>query len=115
MTQLPIHDAGASCELNEQGAQRRNVEFAAVVEHGLRDRKRTTDGVQLTFDHDERLKNDVRELVGRESQCCAFFTFDVHVTEDTIAINVSAPADKHAYLDALYRATDPQQRRGRPR
>ncbi|MBW3664344.1 MAG: hypothetical protein KY469_14685 [Actinobacteria bacterium] len=110
MPQLPIHDGGASCDLDDQGAKRRNVEFADVVERGLRDRKRTPHGVRLMFEHNDRLEDDVRELVDHESRCCGFFSFDVDVTEDAILVNVSAPADKDAYLDALYQATDLQQR-----
>lgn len=113
MPQLPIHDGGAACKLDEQGAKRRNVEFADVAERGLRDRKRTPHGVRLIFESDVRLEDDVRELVDRESRCCGFFSFDVDVTEDAIVVDLSAPADKDAYLDALYKATDLQQRNGR--
>ncbi|MDP9021540.1 MAG: hypothetical protein M3N57_02350 [Actinomycetota bacterium] len=110
MSQLPLHDAGASCTLDEQGAARRSVEFANVVERGLRDRKRTSGGVRLTFDRKEGLEEDLRELVRRESGCCAFFSFDVDVTEGVIVVEVAAPAEKDAYLEALYRATEPRRR-----
>ncbi len=115
MQQVPIHDGGASCNLDEQGAARRNVEFADVVERGLRDRQRTSGGVRLTFDRKEGLEDDLRELVRRESECCAFFSFDVDVTEGFIVLEVAAPTEKDAYLDALYRATDPQRRGDRER
>ncbi len=115
MPQLPIHDGGASCNLDEQGAAQRNAEFADVVQRGLRHRKRTPDRVWLTFERKEGLEEDIRELVQRESQCCGFFSFDVAVGEGDIVVEVTAPAGKTAYLDALYRATDPQQRGGRER
>lgn len=113
MRQLPIHDGGASCDLDDQGAARRNVEFADVVERGLRDRKRTSGSVRLTFDRKDGLEDDLRELVRRESECCAFFSFDVDVTGGVIFLEVAAPTEKDAYLEALYRATDPQRRADR--
>lgn len=112
MRRLPMHDGGASCNLDDQGAARRNVEFAEVVERGLRDRKRTADGVRLTFDRKEGLDDDLRELVRRESECCAFFSFDVDVTEGVIVLEVTAPTEKD---EALYRATDPRRRADRER
>lgn len=111
MSQLPIHDGGASCNLDEQGADHRNVEFADVVERGLRDRKRTPGGIRLTFDRKtEGLEEDIRELVRRESQCCGFFSFDVVVGDGDIVLDVTAPAGKSPYLDALYRAIHPHRR-----
>ncbi|MDP8930723.1 MAG: hypothetical protein M3O70_19690 [Actinomycetota bacterium] len=108
MPQLPIHDGGASCTLDEQGAAQRDAQFANVVERGLRHRERSADGaVRLTFDKSERLEEDVRELVRQESQCCAFFSFDVLTEEDKLIIHVDAPDSKTAYLDELYRATRP--------
>lgn len=108
MRQLPVHDGGASCQLDEQGAARRNVEFADVVRRGLRDRERTEDGdVLLTFRRGGGREHDVRALAERESACCGFFTFDIRVGDDHIEVRGEAPDDKGDYLDALYRATDP--------
>ncbi len=108
MRQLPLHDGGASCTLDEQAAARRNIEFADVVQRGLRNRDRTDDGeVLLTFRKRRGMEDDVRELLERESACCGFFTFDIHVEDDHIQVRVAAPDDKDDYLDALYRATDP--------
>lgn len=113
MRQLPVHDGGASCRLDEQGAARRNIEFADVVRRGLRHRDRTGDGdVLLTFRRGGGLENDVRELAERESACCRFFIFDIRVEDDHIVVRVAAPDDKTDYLDALYQATDPA---GHPR
>lgn len=112
MKQLPIHDGGASCGLDERGAARRNAEFAEVVEYGLRARQRIAGRVRLIFQRKNGLEEDIRELVRRESQCCGFFAFDVTVGEDDILVEVTAPPDKMAYLDALYRATDPPRRTG---
>lgn len=108
--QLPVHDGGASCKLDEQGAHQRNLEFADVVERGLTSRERTEDGaVLLTFAKRRGLEDDLRELIRRESQCCGFFTFEVDSSGDEIAIRVEAPAENSDYLDELYRSTRPAQ------
>lgn len=108
MQQLPVHDAGASCDLDEQGAARRTIEFADVVRRGLRDRERTQDRVRLTFEREPGLEEDLRGLIRRESECCAFFSFDIDAAGDVITVEVTAPSEKEAYVDALYRGTDPQ-------
>ena len=108
MPQLPLHDAGRSCNLDEAGAARRNAEFADVVERGLRGRSRTSEGsVRLVFENKEGMESDIRGLAERESQCCGFFSFDIDVGEDAVVLKVRAPADKAEYLDMLYEATDP--------
>lgn len=108
MRQLPVHDGGASCTVDEQGAARRNVEFADIARRGLRHRDRTDDGdVRLTFDKDEQLEEAVRQVFARESECCAFFTFDIRDKGGELVVTATAPDDKADYLDALYHATDP--------
>ncbi len=108
MNQLPIHDPGDACDLDERGARQRNVEFADVVERGLLSRGRTQEGaVRLAFEKTDELEADLRELIRRESQCCAFFAFDIDSSDHQITVRVDAPDDKHTYLDELYRATEP--------
>lgn len=108
MPQLPLHDAGASCSLDEHDAKQRNAEFADVVARGLRHRERPSDyRVRLVFENRQGLGDDIRQLARRESQCCGFFSFDLDTTGENIVLQVTAPPDKFAYLDALYEATDP--------
>jgi hypothetical protein len=45
-----------------------------------------------------RAAAQVRDLVARESDCCAFFTFDVREGEHAVEVNVRVPA---AYADVL--------------
>lgn len=114
MSQLPVHDAGASCSLTEQDAAQRNAEFADVVERGLRRRERPSHStVRLVFHNRNGMEDDIRELADREAQCCGFFSFHLQVTGDDILLHVSAPPEKVAYLHMLYEATDPQRIAGR--
>lgn len=108
MQQMPVHDGGASCELDLEGARQRNLEFADVVERGLVSRERPERSVvRLTFKKEEGLEQDLRELARRESECCGFFTFHLYRSDGTIVLRVESPSDKTAYLDELYRATEP--------
>ena len=111
MPRLPIHDAGASCSLADHEVAQRNAEFADVVERGLHHRERPSDcTVRLVFANRDGLDDDIHELARRESQCCGFFSFHIDVTGDDIVLQVDAPPEKVAYLDALYEATDAQRR-----
>lgn len=114
MGQLRIHESGGSCTLDEQGAARRNAEFADVVnKRGLRHRRKTPEGtVRLVFDNTDGMESDIRALAERESQCCGFFSFDVQVSRDDVVLQVDAPADKAEYLDMLYQAADPDRPAG---
>lgn len=114
MGQPRMHDSGGSCTLDEQGAARRNAEFADVVKRGLRDRRKTPEGtVRLVFDNTEGMESDIRALAERESQCCGFFSFDVRVTNDDVVLEVDAPSDSAEYLDMLYQAAEPDRPAGK--
>ncbi|MFD8790884.1 hypothetical protein [Streptomyces vinaceus] len=43
----------------------------------------------------------VRDLVGRESGCCSFFTFTTTVAEDVIVLDIEVDQAHEAVLDAL--------------
>lgn len=43
----------------------------------------------------------VRDLVARESACCSFFSFDVSVTHDAVAVEVRVPVGQEEILDGL--------------
>src|SRR5712691_151916 len=50
-------------------------------------------GAHLTFAADPRVAAELAELVAREADCCAFFTFMLTITHDEIALDVGAPPE----------------------
>jgi hypothetical protein len=42
-----------------------------------------------------------RDLASRESQCCAFFTFEFEPAGDDVAMHISVPPQQVEVLDAL--------------
>lgn len=50
---------------------------------------------------------EVLRLAAAEHQCCAFFSFAVTIDERGTALEVSAPADAAAMVEAVFGAGQP--------
>lgn len=71
---LPVHDGGASCSLDEEGARKRQAAWHQLVGEALRSHDRTDDGtVILRFGGDDQTEARVCELAELEQRCCSFF------------------------------------------
>jgi hypothetical protein len=49
------------------------------------------DGLTLTLDYDCDALSDIRELVAREQQCCAFLTFGIVQHADFVRLSIEVP------------------------
>ncbi len=49
----------------------------------------------------DRLEATVRDLAARESECCSFFAFEVHRTDDGVVLAITVPPQHSEILDAL--------------
>ncbi|MFC0505367.1 hypothetical protein [Micromonospora costi] len=69
--------------------------------------------LRLHLDGAHQTESTARDLVSRESSCCAFFTFDIARSDlDTLTLDVRVPAAHADVLDALTRrATAARMRR----
>lgn len=47
------------------------------------------------------LTEQVRDLTGRETECCSFFTFAITGTDDDLTLDISVPPARREILDAL--------------
>jgi len=47
------------------------------------------------------LRERVRDLTARETQCCSFFTFVISGTDQDLTLDISVPPAKQEILDAL--------------
>lgn len=50
------------------------------------------------------LESAARDLAGRESECCTFFTFTFDVADDHIVLRIAVPPSQVEVLDAIERA-----------
>lgn len=79
---------GASCTLDSEEMRERLAEWRS-----LRDRAVSVEdlpgGARLTFAADE-LVAPIADLVGRESECCAFYTFDLRIDGPVRQLDVVA-------------------------
>jgi hypothetical protein len=82
----------------EQGD--RAAEWVAVRNRATR-RAMTDDGARLEFAPDAELAAALADLVVREVECCAFFTFTISVDRDGLVLTIGAPDEAREILAAL--------------
>jgi hypothetical protein len=80
----------------------RLAEFDALFAAALREQQRPSPTV-LRWYLDPAADATARELTGRESSCCAFFTFTFAGGGDALRLDVRVPAAHVDVLDALAR------------
>jgi len=96
---VPERLIGAACTLNSDEMRERLAEW-----RGLRDRATSIEalpgGARLTFDPAEPA-GPIADLVSRESECCAFYTFTVRIDGPTRQLDISAGAGGEPAVRAL--------------
>jgi hypothetical protein len=68
------------------------------------------DGLLSVSRHDLRLElryapsvaERVREMAGKEQECCAFLTFELSETDEGVRLNITAPERAREVADALF-------------
>jgi len=101
-SELPIASGrliGAACTLNSAEMRERLSEW-----RGVRARANSIDhlpgGVRLTFSAEEPVA-PIADLVSRESECCAFYTFSVRIDGPVRQLDISAGTGGEAAVRAL--------------
>lgn len=104
--ELPVHDGGASCTLDEEEARQRQAAWHQLAADALTSHDRADDGtVILRFDGDDRTESRVRELAELEQGCCSFFEMTVTRDNDEIVLHATAPDTHRDYLSLLLDTT----------
>jgi hypothetical protein len=70
------------------------------------ERESTASGLRLRFAADPQLVGTVADLVVREAECCAFFSFTLTVDARGVWLAIDAPPDARPLLDALFAAAE---------
>jgi hypothetical protein len=88
-----------ACTLAAHELGGRLAEWEATVADATR-REPIDAGARLTFERDVDVA-EIAALVAAEQACCQFFTFTLTVTSDTVALDVTGPAEAQPVIDAL--------------
>ncbi|MFJ5774369.1 hypothetical protein [Streptomyces sp. NPDC093094] len=91
-----------SCTLPTEERPLRVAEWDALLSERLTSLSRPQPlRLRLVLAAGEGVEERVRDLTGRESGCCSFFTFTATADEDLIHLDVSVDRAHLAVLDAL--------------
>jgi hypothetical protein len=78
-----------ACTLDGRSFQERIAAIRALAARGLIDHRR--DGRQLRLRFDPAVAGEVEELVRLERACCAWLSFDLHRSNTTLELTITAP------------------------
>jgi hypothetical protein len=98
MKELPV----IACSLGQEELAERRERWHALVAESLIERSETTNGVRLAFRSGRSTEHELRELAALERECCAFARFDVRSTGEQVLLDVSAPAEGIAAVQAMF-------------
>jgi hypothetical protein len=83
----------------------RSTEWSRLLERIL-DRQPTAAGMRLRLPDTPDVAAAAADLVVREVQCCAFFTFTLSVDASGVWLEVTTPPDGRKLLDDLLGGSD---------
>ena len=89
-----------ACRLPTDELPLRLAEFDDLFATALRGQQRLS-ATALRWDLDPAAAATARDLTGRESGCCSFFSFTFHPDDGFLRLDVEVPAAYVTVLDAL--------------
>lgn len=92
--------AAPACTLPTEERPLRAAEFDELFATALRSVDRVAPD-QVVMVMDAAVAEQAADLVARESQCCAFFNFDLAPSDDVVSLTIEVPATYVPVLDAL--------------
>jgi hypothetical protein len=99
-------DVPIACSLEAPALSDRRERFRALAANHLVRSARAGAGATLEFrDPDGSVEAVVRELARAEKACCPFFDLTVARDGDVVRLEIAAPAEGQAFVDALLAAT----------
>jgi hypothetical protein len=94
--------APEACTLPEEERPLRTAEFAGLLARTARVPTRPAPGrLRLVFAPSPETARTLRDLVARESACCAFFTFTVTDRQGELVLDIAVPPGREPVLDGL--------------
>jgi hypothetical protein len=96
VTQNPI-----ACTLTAADRTTRGDEWRRFFVHNVEEAVRSESSVRLRLRGGDDVILGAVDLARREKDCCAFFEFRLELLPDVVWLEVGAPAEAAAILDAL--------------
>jgi hypothetical protein len=93
--ELPI-----ACTLQGDCYQERLAWIEELARDGLRGVSR--EDLRLVLRYAPDVVSRVREMVGKEQECCAFLNFDLTETSEEVRLTITAPERAREVADALF-------------
>ncbi len=95
-------DQPIACTLTPGAYRDRTDELAALAARALRSREATADGERLYFADDAETERQLRAAILAEAQCCSFLRMDLTRADDTLVLDITAPADARPVIAELF-------------
>jgi hypothetical protein len=92
---LPI-----ACTLQAGSYQERLAWIAALARDGLRGVSR--EDLRLELRYAPEVASRVREMVGKEQECCGFLSFELTETDEEVRLTITAPEQARDVADTLF-------------
>ncbi len=99
---MTVEDPAIACTLAAGSMKGRLADWQALLAHVDR-REPRADGVRCVFAASVPADQLIR-LVTAEQDCCQFFRFAITVDTRGIALEVGAPDEAHAVVEAMFGA-----------
>lgn len=101
---VPQWAPGEGCTLPTAQQPLREAEFAALFATALRGvARRSPTWLRLELAPRDEVETTTRDLIARESACCAFFDFQLTTADGALTLDVRVPAAQIQVLDGLSR------------
>lgn len=92
--------APIACTLDAGDFRERTSSIRDLARRSLRHASRTP--LSLTLTYDTNALGEVRELVRKEKDCCAFLDFDLKSSTEAVRLTITAPREAADAADALF-------------
>lgn len=89
-----------ACTLSPGDLKDRMASIAALNSRSLQGSHK--DGLTLTLHYGPEAIDDVRQMAAREQECCAFLSFDITQTADSVRVTIAAPEAARGAAEALF-------------
>lgn len=93
-------DEAIACTLLAEDFKSRAAWIRSIAERHLKKSMRSPLILYLLYASEAT--SDVREMVGKEQECCAFLRFDLSIDEDAVHLLITAPEAAREAADMLF-------------
>ena len=97
---VSLNGVPLACTLSSGDLALRLESIAALGRRALRNSHQ--DGRTLHLTYDRTVQDELRALVDQERQCCAFLRFELTDSNDSVQLDITAPAEAGESASTLY-------------